>query len=228
MEDWNIFVESVPWFVKSNSKYIVGDKRKGIDFDNEFISKFSFLSKLLSLADCTSILIDEAEYELFAWTDIEGYRIGWLCPVASKELTDEIFSDHNLLLNNFGGIIERFNEPDGTWLLNMNDALTVRESLNDASFIEDYRWSFDDEGVEIPIALHDFYSIACEENGNRTLCDRKTGHVLFWAPDHSFDHITVYENCPEFTLYSIDGVFRFGDWVENIAKQWLSCIAANA
>jgi len=225
MNDWSVFIESVPWFVNSESKILVGEQRKCIDLGTDFQNKFPLLSKLLIRADKTSVTIDDSQYELFAWDDIENYRIGWVCPIPPKERINEIYEDHNLLFTGFGGIIEQFNEPENTWLLNMNDSLTLRESIHDGSFIEDYRWSFDDAGVEIPIVLNDYYLIAREANGNATLCHRKSGNIVFWAPDHSFDHISVFKNCPEYTLYSINGVTQFSEWVENIARQWLNSIA---
>ena len=228
MNDWDIFIESVPWFVNSESKIIIDEKQKEIDLSTDFHNKFPLLSKLLHNADITRVAIDGSQFDLFAWDDIENYRIGWLCQVPPQNRSNQIFEDHNLLFTGFGGIVERFNEPENTWLLNINDSLTLREAKHNGSFIEDYRWSFDDAGVEIPIILNDYYSIAREANGNATLCHRESGDVVFWAPDHSFDHISVLKNCPEYTLYTINGVTQFAEWVENIAKQWLNNIEDSA
>jgi hypothetical protein len=41
-----------------------------------------------------------------------------------------------------------------------------------------------------------------------------------FAPDHSFDHVTPLEGCPDYTLYRLRGAPRFEDWVEAVADQW--------
>jgi hypothetical protein len=137
------------------------------------------------------------------------------------DIPNDIHGNHMELLNSFGGIIERFNEPDNTWLLNHNDALTGREALHDVGFINDYAWAFSDAGVDLPIRLIDYYSLAREANGNTTLCHRKTGHILLFAPDHAFNFVVPFDGCPEYTLYRINGVVTLGDWVDTIARQWL-------
>jgi|GEM_PF-2577855 len=224
MDDWNAFKESVPWFVKPESNTQIGEQQKGGDLNQHFQKKFPILSRLLNHADVTAITIDDSQYKLCAWDSINGNRTGWLCPTPPKEKAIEVCEDHNLLFTVFGGIVERFNEPEETWLLNLEDSLTFRESLHDASFIDDYQWSFDDAGIDIPIQLSEYYVIAREANGNSTLCHRKSADILFFAPDHSFDHISVFRNCPEYTLYSINGVATFKEWVEIVADQWLSNI----
>ena len=37
-------------------------------------------------------------------------------------------------------------------------------------------------------------------------------------------HIQVFKGCPEYSLYTINHVNRFTDWVEAVASQWLNCI----
>jgi len=54
--------------------------------------------------------------------DLVCYRIGWLCFPPPADLPNGIHADHATLLRAFGGIIERLNEPEDTWLLNHNDA----------------------------------------------------------------------------------------------------------
>jgi hypothetical protein len=135
-----------------------------------------------------------------------------------------IFEEHGHLLRSFGGITERFNEPEDSWLLNLNDALTERLAANDASVVEFCKWVFDDAGLVIPIALMDYYSIAYEANGNQTFCHRRNGNVVLFAQDHSFDFVTPLAGCPDYTLYELNGVRSFLDWVEVVAKQWLKHI----
>ncbi len=99
--------------------------------------------------------------------------------------------------------------------------LTEREASHDASFIQDYKWAFEDADLTLPIEPSEYYSIAREANGNATLCHRVSGQVLMFAPDHCFDNLTELEGCPEYTLYRINGAATFRDWVNAIAVQWL-------
>jgi len=95
------------------------------------------------------------------------------------------------------------------------------KARRDASFVESYSWAFEDEGVPIPIALTEFYSIAQEANGNTTLCHRKTGEIVLFAPDHNFTHIVPLPGCPEYALYRIPRAEGFSSWVSSVANQWL-------
>ncbi len=69
-----------------------------------------------------------------------------------------------------------------------------------------------------PTSTH--FVMAVEANGNLTLYHRQSGEVILFAPDHDFEHVTPLGQSPEYTLYRIDGVPTFSDWVESIAKQW--------
>src|SRR5258708_6977642 len=115
--------------------------------------------------------------------------MGWLCLPPTESTPRNIHDEHRELLASFGGIVERFNEPEDTWLLNLNDALTEREASHDGSFVHSYKWAFDDAGLSLPIEPTDYYSIAREANGNATLCHRTSGRVLLFAPDHCFEHL---------------------------------------
>jgi hypothetical protein len=189
---------------------------------------FPHLRKLLAKASVTDVSVNSARYELLAWDSRDGHRLGWLCPPPSENAPYNLHDDHKKLLVSFGGIVERFNEPEDTWLLNLNDALTEREASHDAGFIQDYRWAFDDAGLTLPIQATEYYSIAREANGNATLCHRISGQVLMFAPDHCFEHLTELQGCPEYTLYRINGVATFRDWVNAVALQWLAHIGRSA
>jgi len=144
-----------------------------------------------------------------------------LCRAPSAEPASNLHPAHATLLRAFGGIVERANEPEGTWLSNQNEVLTEREASNDASFIkEDYAWAFRPTPGRVPIAVRDYYSIAREANGNDTLCHRRDGTILLFAPDHAFRHVTPLAGCPPYTLYTLKGAKRFADWVGVIARQW--------
>ena len=228
MNDWDVFTKCVTWFLKAGSDVRIAQPRNGYDLSSSAAALFPVLANLFAHAQVTPVAIDESHYDLLAWDGVDGCRTGWLCMPASRVPADGLHDNHKELLASFGGIVERFNEPEDTWLLNLNDALTEREASNDASFIEDFTWAFRDAGLTLPISPADYYSIAREANGNATLCHRKSGQIIMFAPDHCFDHITELEGCPEYTLYIINEAPTFRDWVNVVARQWLTHIEAAA
>jgi len=221
MSDWDAFIDSVPWFLKRGHTAEVSDRRKMPALSDAVATLFPSLAKLFAKAAVTDVSIDNARYELLAWDSVNGDRFGWLCLPPTARPLPNIHDDHKKLLLFFGGIVERFHEPEDTWLLNLNDALTEREAVHDGSFIQQYKWAIDKAGLKLPIEPTKFYSIAREANGNDTLCHRISGQVLMFAPDHSFDHLTELQGCPEYSLYTINGAATFCEWVEAVAAQWL-------
>jgi hypothetical protein len=193
VNDWEHFIESIPWFADAGAKVHVSEPREGLELPSSVASVFPTLAHLLAQSQVTPVAVDDVAYQLVAWDTSDEQRMGWLCLMPKADIPNDIHANHTELLNSFGGIIERFNEPDDTWLLNHNDALTGREALHDAGFINDYAWAFSDAGVDLPIRLIDYYSLAREANGNTTLCHRKTGHILLFAPDHAFNFVVLHD-----------------------------------
>lgn len=228
MNDWQEFLECVPWFLDDDADVHVSEARNGLQVSSSVADSFPAFESLLSRSSVTPVLINHIPHELLAWNGADGFRIGWLCLAPNPQTPHDIYPHHIELLRSIGGIVERFNEPEGTLLLNHADALTAREAAHDASFINDYKWAFDGAGVDLPIEPSEYYCIAREANGNTTLCHRETGEVILFAPDHSFDLVTPLDGCPGYTLYTIDGIVTFNDWVETLAKQWLANLVSSA
>lgn len=225
-EHWDSFVSHVSWFVGDRRTEVSAFRDPGswksgsVGFD----SSFPTLSRLLQAAYITDVVIGEHPYVLFSWPSNDGIR-GWLGEMPVSQIATDVFHQHRLLLESFGGIVERSNEPSVSWLLNNNEVLTASEALHDATFIEDYAWAFEEIEGGIPLKLTDYYSIAREANGNNTLCHRSSGEVVLFAPDHSFKHVKPLEGCPKYTLYRVDGAPTFETWVEAVANQMLASCA---
>jgi hypothetical protein len=214
-DDWDSFVTSAPWFVRGKERMAKLVPLPARSLAPGTASLFPHLGLLMQCASVTGVTTDRGHYELFGWTRSDGKRFGWLCLPPSLAPPTDLHEAHRALLRSFGGIVDRFNEPDDTWLLNHWDALT--EYAAASSDPEAYAAVFDGP---IPINANEYYPIALEANGNTTLCHRQTGSILLFAPDHAFDHITVLAGCPDYTFYTINGVKNFREWVEKVAQQW--------
>ncbi len=221
MHDWDNFIETIPWFVDAGAIVRVSKPCDGLHLPSSVAAIFPSLAHLLAQSRVTPVSVNDVAYQLLAWDTADGQRMGWLCLMPDVDFPKHIHADHSELLHSFGGVIERFNEPSDTWLLNHNDVLTGREASHDASVVNDYAWAFADAEVDLPIRPNEYYSLAREANGNTTFCHRTTGQVLLFAPDHAFDFVIPYDGCPEYTLYRINGIATLRDWVDTIAQQWL-------
>lgn len=222
-DDWTAFEREHPWLVRKVRSVEVGTPGpSGLTVPAD---RFPLLIQLVGSALATPVTLDGVAHELLAWTTTEGERASWLCPAPSTDFAD-VCDDHRWLLQGFGGIVDRAGEPD-SWLLNHNQALTGDEATKDASELELYSWKLD-EGGEWPIRLTDWYRITTEANGNATLCHRRTGEVLLFAPDHDFDHVEVLEGCPPYSLYRLPLAPTFTRWIEVVAGQWLAALETTA
>ena len=121
MNDWAAFVDSVPWFLDRDAAVDVSAPRKRHTLSAAAATLFPHLGELLAEASATDVSVNGTRYELLAWDSPDGDRLGWLCLPPSKDAPRNLLDDHRQLLASFGGIVERFNEPEDTWHLNLNE-----------------------------------------------------------------------------------------------------------
>jgi hypothetical protein len=219
---WDHFAAAVPWILDHDTTVTIGPSHSPGYWEpasGAFSQLFPALERALKRAFVAPIDLDGGLYVLFTWQRNDGGFCSWLSPAPSANPPTSLYPDHQTLLASFGGIVERSNEPTW-WVLNHNDVLTEREGRYDATFIKDYSWAFERASLPIRIELKQFYSIAREANGNTTLCDRATGEVILFAPDHAFDHIEALPGYPDYTLYRFLTAEHFREWVNVIAQQW--------
>ncbi|MCW1916033.1 hypothetical protein OJ996_20765 [Luteolibacter sp. GHJ8] len=222
MTDFECFLREVTWFNYDKIPMSIGETNPRSGPSEDLIEAFPAMSELLGKSRTTEVIVGDKQYELLAWTRSDGVQMGWLCPKPPPEVPAEIFSLHRLLLGEFGGIEETFNQPDDAWTMNQNSVLILEEALNDASQIEYSDWLFEEEDLEIPIQPSDYHGISREANSDMTICHRTTGEVLLLAHDHGYSHAKLLPGCPEGTLYTLDGAPTFTAFVDIIAKQWLA------
>nr|WP_042183663.1 hypothetical protein [Kibdelosporangium sp. MJ126-NF4]CEL15706.1 hypothetical protein [Kibdelosporangium sp. MJ126-NF4]CTQ93631.1 hypothetical protein [Kibdelosporangium sp. MJ126-NF4] len=215
MRDWEQFLQYSPWFADPADVTVTDEtawSRGGVE-------GLPWLSALLNSARLTTLSISGTPYELLAWGPAESRR-GWLCePVAQPK--PEVHQTHRLFWTVCGGIVEQFAGPR-SWLLNQDDVLTATAAEQEivANSLRDYGWLWKDEGLDVPIDPADYYAVAIEANGNVTMVHRRSGELLLFAPDHSFDKITPYPGCPKNSLYTFDELPDLASWIEACAEAW--------
>jgi hypothetical protein len=223
MNDWQLVIEAEPWLVRAPGEATVRPLATGFRPTRAFAAAFPRLTELLGRARRSEVILPHGPHMLFAWGGAGQPVRAWLSPAPPAVVPAGAAPDHRILLGCFGGIAERFNEPEDNWLLNHNQALTAAEVARDASFVADYGWAFEDCGG-IPIDLAACYPAAWEANGNCVLCARASGQLLFFAPDHSYPDLLPYGRCPMYTLHTRPGAGTLQEWVERLARQWLSLV----
>lgn len=181
------------------------------------------MSWLLSTATATPVRIDGVDHELLAWGPA-GDRRGWLCRLPEPHDDDARIPDAlRAVWTTTGGIVEYFGDVSGSWRwLNCGDVLT-REAAGWSvdQTLGAYEWMWADEGLHMPIAAADYVPVAGEANGNLTLAHRRTGQVVWFAPDHDASGVTVLPGCPEYSLYTFDDAPDLDSWIEMAAAQWV-------
>ncbi len=222
--DWNDFIGDVNWFVKKDDVVQVRNiKEVFFTATDEFKRTFPILIQLLYLARVTEIKVNNRLYYLYGWTNKYGQSMGWLCPPPGlKNKMNILHPEHKILISCFGGIKEIWNEPDDTWLQNLNSALCEEECGIGFGELNRYFTEIcEEEGINPMIDLKAYISFAFEANGNRTAYHKSTGRIVMFAPNHCYEHISCFDNCPEHTLYTIDECEDIKLWVEKVACQWM-------
>ncbi|UJF34442.1 hypothetical protein [Paenibacillus hexagrammi] len=225
-KDWSDFTNEIRWFVKPNDQVSLSMTLDGNDFfkfPDTFTSMYPVLSDLLKKARVTRVQINELHFQLLGWSDHNENSFGWLAKPPAIDINKPLSKEHRLLLTYFGGITERWNESEDSWLLNLNSALTLEDAVEGFREWEDYiTYMINDEGLVSPINAKDYIAFAFEANGNMTLYHRQHSSIMMLAHDHCFEHITPLEGYPEYTLYTINDCSNLVAWIEEVARQELS------
>ena len=229
--DFEIFKEECSWFIKQTDKIEI--KNINIDYSKDFSNTFPMLFQLVSKARVAGVVLTRTSknketiynYRLYSWDIKNGNTAGWLCRIESNSSVIEILPEHQLLVDNIGGIEESYDpeyECETDKLTdNQNYLFTKSECEPMDKDLKDFYLDTCEEEELKPLNTDNLLTFAVEANGNATYYDLQTKKVLLFASDHDFDYITEVENQPEYTFYTINEVNIFVDYVEKLAKQWL-------
>ena len=168
--------------------------------------------------------INGIPHKLYSWTTTDNSTCGWLCQFEESRNDLPIIEEHNLLLQNIGGIIESYGSNERDISLNQHFLFTAsrceRGLGSTKRFYEELCYN---ENIN-PIETDHLIAFAIEAGGNRTFYDPVTKNVLLYATDHSFDYVTRLPGQPDLTFYTINNVKTFTNYVELLARQWLDCV----
>ena len=215
MSDWDLFLEQHKLFGKPGDAVVAGEASSWVRGP---LPEFPELSALLASATVTPVSVAGRRYELLAWGSSEARR-GWLCDPPLRQAGAPGFLAR--LWTVFGGIVEHFGDQS-EMTLNLYEVLTVaatKESLVDV--LPHYGWAWENEGLPVPVEeMRPYVTVAIEGNGNLTAAHRETGRLVWFAPDHGSDGVTPLPGCPEYSLYTFDGLPDVWSWVESVARGW--------
>jgi len=225
------FQKQVSWF-NHKQKPLEIFEIESFDLTTKFRSIFPNLSKIIDKSHKTGVELAGKSMVLFTW-EIGEEISGWMCQFDSPRVP--IIREHRILIDNIGGIMESFNGPISIELegVNYNQALNLNQrfmftgsmcsDFSDCDWFDPYLEWCEKIGAS-PIDISNSTFFTREANGDNFFYDRSTKDVLLFAHDAGYQFIEPVANQPNRSLYTINGVRKFDEFVELLGKQWLSYI----
>lgn len=219
--DFETFKKDINWFIKPTDKVELLDTTLNYSLTKKFQETFPKLTSLIKKARVLNLTINYQSYRLFSWTNKDNKSFGWLNKIESDKTTDiELIDEHELILQEIGGIQESYNQPEPSLTNNQNFLFIKSECSKGIGGWDDYYEMMCEEENKQKIDYKDFVCFVQEANGDVTLYDRNSKEVMLFAHDHCFDNVEFLENQPEYTFHKINGIKTFVDYVESLATEW--------
>lgn len=219
--DFEQFKGEISWFVKQTGAVKLAEGT--ISVNEAFIKTFPSLYTLILSARVLNVTINDGAYKLFSWTTNEGASCGWLCKFEPKNISDiELLPEHQLLLDNMGGIIESYNQPEGAFSNNQN-FLFLKSACKRGLY--DWTGYYQDMCKDLnitPMKVDDLISFVHEANAAQTLYDLNTKQIYLFSTDHCYNYVTLLPDQPEYTFHYLNGINNFTEYAEALAKQWIN------
>lgn len=230
--DFEAVKDANTWHFKESDVIELSETR--IQLSEEFQKCFPRLSKLISKARVSDVLINNQPYKLYSWT-VGGERYSWLCIMEEvSAIKLEFIEEHQLILKEIGGITLFNTREDFNHLLDDQKLLfTASECSKGIDGWENfYKMLCDDNQIpeENRIKHENFVVFSKAYNGDVTCYVPSSKEVIQFKHDGVYTRTDdVYSNelianQPEDTFYSIKGVKYFTDFVEVYAEGWLEFI----
>jgi hypothetical protein len=220
-EDFETFKNNKSWFFETSDKIDFLYTENELQLSETFKKTFPLLTELLRKARILKLKINEQLYQLFSWTNKDGFSCGWLNKIEENTgTTFNLIKEHELLLSEIGGIQESYNQPEPGLSNNQNFMFIQSECFVGIGGCEETYEEICNEENKQPIDFNDLICFVEEANGNMTLYNPENKEVLLFAGDHCFDNVEILENQPAYTFYKINNVTTFVDYVETLATEW--------
>ncbi len=221
--DFEEFKKEISWFVKPTDKVILEDSINTAKLSETLKHVFPKLHRLISVSRIQPIKINGKDYILYSWTNGENKSCGWLIEIELKRNNElQMCLEHELLLEEIGGIRESYNQPEPSLCNNQNFMFIGSEcGKGIGEYQEYYDMMCKECGCE---KINDEYLISFvqEANGALTLYDQNSQEVYLFSHDHCFDNVDFLEQQPKYTYHRINGINTFVDYVETLAEEWLN------
>lgn len=219
------FQEEISWFNYKKEPIEVFEIEK-FNLTKRFIEIFPITAELINSSKKTGVRFQGKSLVLFTW-EIGKEISGWMCQFDEPNI--ELIEEHQILIENIGGIIHSFNEPESIELneVNYNYVLTLSQDFMFVGSLcvdkldwADYYYERCEELDTQPINLSNSVFFTLEGNGAKYFYDRNTKLVKLFSHDHAFKFVDFMPNHPEYTMHKIKGVDTFREFVELMSKQW--------
>ncbi|WP_340540625.1 hypothetical protein [Nocardioides sp. GXZ039] len=229
-DDWKILTDTNPRLLRGGNEIEVGQPHSWTrPLTDELTGELPVFTGLLASAEVTDVTVDGQSHELLGWGPEQSQsRRLWLCPSPPTDVPERLPAVQAALFGVFGGIGITANGPEegaggeDARLLNSTGALTAALARSPIfrDSVDDYRWIWEDDGLDVPIDPDDYVTIDREANGNLTVAHRETGAVLLFLPDHARGDVEVLDGCPEMSLYTAAETPDLTTWIETLAAEW--------
>jgi len=220
------FTNAISWFCHKDEHVEVYEIDE-FNLTKRFETLFPITAELINRSTKTGVEFRGKSLVLFTW-EIGNDISGWMCQFDKPSIN--LIEEHQVLLDNIGGIIESFNGPGHTEIdeINYNYSLTVNQHfmyvgslcMDKLDWIDYYLEMCKEKEIE-PIDLSDSVFFTTEANGAKCFYDRKTKEVKLWSHDHNFKFVEPLPQHPNYTMHKIMGVEKFEEFVELVASQWI-------
>jgi hypothetical protein len=223
---FNAFKNEISWFNYYKEPIEVFEIGN-FNLTKKFQEIYPNMTELIKRSAKTGVDFKGKSMVLFTW-EIGEELSGWMCQFDNP--TIQLIEEHQILIDNIGGIIHSFNGPESIELngVHYNHTLTLNQdfmfvgSMNtDKIGWEEYYLEWCRNGDFQPIDLSNSVFFTREADGSQYFYDRITKEVKLFSVDNAFRFIEPIPNQPIRSMYTIKGLSKFTEFVELTAKQWI-------
>lgn len=215
-------------FKKNNQICFDNIEETELNLPNEFTTTFPLLADLLHRAKVIDFVINgNQRFRQYIWFTPAGNMLGWLCQLEHLIPAEiKFLKEHLLLAKNMGGIIEHWGNEDESTLLDAKlFNFSLKESTQGINEWEEHYLERCKEREIIPRDTSKFVTFSLESNGVPTFYDIENQQVYSYLFNgYSELRSRPINGHPDYTIYEYQDIKTFNEYIEYLAKEWLSLI----